>query len=195
MADPPVIEDTYRVTWNFLPHAGITPRVVQHYYSPGSNKLDFGTDFVDSVREGIFGCMHAGFEPLDVDILPLDGVSPTFTKALDPPDPLCEGGGQILPSSAFLLTLQTEQRGSQGRGRSFIGPCTEETAIDGRGAPDTVAYMQGRWVEMLTLMASLDPLITLTVASYVHLEQYPVSGVLMSPILATMRRRQNQLRS
>lgn len=190
----PVIEDVYRVTWNFSSYVGITPRIVQHFLSPSSNKLEIGEAIAGNVQAGVFGCMHTGFEPLDIDVLPLDGTSTTQTVALESSEPLCEGSGQVIPAAAFLMRLQTDQRGAQGRGRSFIGPCTEATSVDGHALVDTVDYMTGQWTDTLTVLAGLTPLVTLGVASYVHEEYFTLQAFNISPVLATQRRRQNQLR-
>lgn len=194
MSPLPVIDDVYRVTWNFQQNAGITPRIVQHYLAPSSNKLEVGENIVASAAEGIFGCMHEGYEPLEIEVLPLDGTSTTQTVAVGTGLELCQGTGQVVPAAAYLMHLNTDQRGPQGRGRSFVGPVTEIASGDGRVNLDVAAFMTGAWTDMLTVLAGLDPLISLGVASYVHEEFYTLQDFNFSPVLATMRRRQNQLR-
>ena len=192
----PVIPLTYRVTWNFTRYAGIQPAIVMHVGTNETNVADIGEAIWNSTVNGMFEVMHPSFEPTSISILPLDGVSPTFiaVKPDDVDTTLCESGGEILPAVAQLVTYSTGQRGPQGRGRSFIGPASEPTIADGvfnQTPTDDCATALGTF--LANLGTQPEPLF-LGVASYVHAEMYPITGLNVQRVAATMRRRQNQLR-
>lgn len=190
----PVIANTYRVTWNFLPSRGVTPRIVQHFLCPGDNVDYVGAAIVGACVDNMFNPMPQSFEPPTIDILPLDGVTPTRQFDLDPLQNLCQGAEEMSPASAAIISLRTDQRGPQGRGRSYVGPVAEASMENGQlEVADRVA-MEDAWADFLSALAALDPEVLLVVASYAHEEAYPVQTLNHEIVLGTQRRRQSQLR-
>jgi len=190
----PVIDGVYRVTWNFQTSRGVTPRIVQHFLCP-SNTVDYiGAAIVGATEDNMFNPMPQSFEPLTIDILPLDGVTPTRQFNLDSPGNLCQGAEEMSPASAAIISLRTDQRGPQGRGRSYVGPVAEASMENGQLDVDDAAAMQTAWSAFLTELAGLDPEVLMVVASYTHEEAYPVQDLNFEATLGTQRRRQDQLR-
>lgn len=190
----PIIEDVFRVTWNFQPFAGITPRIVQNYLGVGLDVTEFGETFAAQEGEGIFGPMHENFEPFEVDILPLDGSTPTQTVILTSAHNKCQDPSDVSPASAAILSLKTDTRGPQGRGRSYIGPVGEDSMSDGQLESTTTGNLQAAWDDWITNLGTGDPSIILGVASYVHADFNGVTNWTVERTLGTQRRRQNQLR-
>jgi hypothetical protein len=189
----PVIENCFRVTWNFSGFSGVTPRIVNHYLAPGFTDAQVGQRIDDSMENGLFEPMPAGFAPTSIDVLALDGTSPTRNHALENETTPCEGSGQTIPAAAFLMALQTNQRGPRGRGRMFVGPIGEATQAEGIAETTPLANLEGAWAGFLANLGAPEPMY-LAVASYTHAVAEPVTGIRFERVLATQRRRQNQLR-
>lgn len=194
MATLPVIEDVYRVTWNFTTDQGVTPRIVQHYKSIGSDVAVVGAALVGAVADSMFYPMPASFEPFSMSILPLDGVTPTQEFTIPPTHAMCGGDSQGIPAAAAIMKLTTQVRGPRGRGRSFIGPIAENTQDSGILTQIARNNLLAGWNDFLPAIQALDPVIFMVVASYVHADANPVTNVVFESVLGTQRRRQNQLR-
>lgn len=190
----PVIADTYRVTWNFSGSEGVTPRIVQHFYSPSSDVDVFGASLIAVLEDDLFYPMPGAFEPETIDVLPLDGTTPTKTFDLPEAVAFCSGDSDFSPASAYVLSLQTAVRGPRGRGRSYIGPVADSTIQDGHVFGPSHDAIQVAWANTLIAAAALDPLISLCVASYTHEEMNVVTGLTVRNVIGTQRRRQDQLR-
>lgn len=190
----PVIEDTYRVTWNFTNSGGVTPRIVQHYYSPGSDVDVFGASLIAVMVDDLFYPMSGSFEPETIDVLPLDGMTPTKSFNLPSEIAFCSGDEDFSPASAYVMSLQTSVRGPRGRGRSYIGPVADSTIEDGKAHGISAGNLIDAWNAFLVAASELNPLISLCVASYTHEEMNVVTGVQIRNVLGTQRRRQDQLR-
>lgn len=190
----PTITDVYRVTWNFSPSEGVTPRIVQHYYSPNSDVDVFGASLIAVMVDDLFYPMPGAFEPLTIDVLPLDGTTPTQSFNLPNGIAFCSGDSDMSPASAYVMSLRTAQRGPRGRGRSYIGPVADSTIQDGQVFGESYENLQVAWAAFLEAASELDPLISLCVASYTHSDQHVVTGITFRQVLGTQRRRQDQLR-
>lgn len=190
----PVIEDVYRVTWNFTQDQGVTPRIVQHYWSPSSDVDVLGASLVAATEDGIFQPMPASFEPFDIDVLPLDGTTPTRNFDMPPTHHFCNGGSQGIPAAALIMKWTTAVRGPRGRGRSYIGPVAEDMQDSGQAIAGALSTLTGAWNDMLTTLAGLSPIVSLCVASYTHSDFNVVTGISAERTLGTQRRRQDQLR-
>lgn len=190
----PEIPGVVRLTWNFQTVSGVTPRIVQHLFSATSNMEDLGQAIVDSAPEGLFGPMLAGHEPASISLLPLDGTTPTYEHSTVWNDPLCLGTGQMMPAVCALLQFKTNQRGPRGRGRSFIGPIVEQANLDGVLDGTTRGNLQDAWVVFATGISTHVDGGILCVASYTHEDQHLVTNLTIDTVVATQRRRQDQLR-
>jgi hypothetical protein len=192
----PVIDNCFRVTWNFQQYLGVRPAIVQHFLTATADVVDLGEAIWGNTVDGIFGPMHTSFEPQSITIIPLDGTSAS-TEVARPAGvdtELCNGSGEILPAVAALFSLRTNTRGPQGRGRSYIGPICESTCSDGVLDGGWIVDTQNAWNTWLGLLASSDPSIGICVASYAHDVAHLATSGLCRRVLATQRRRQDQLR-
>lgn len=192
----PVIDDVFRVTWNFQSYDGITPRIVQHYRTSTANGQDVGLALWDAVVDNLFLPMHESFEPTSLSLIRLDGTSATVVvpRPVDVTANLCAGDGQIIPASAAVMSWRSLVRGPKGRGRSYIGPVTEGANENGMLVGDSLTELPAAWGSFYVALGEQDPSIGPVVASYVHEEAYLIQGASLSEVLGTQRRRQNQLR-
>lgn len=190
----PTIANCFRVTWNFDGYVGVTPRIVQHYLAPSMDETELATKIDDAIPNALFEPMHPGFTPTTIDVLPLDGVTPTYTRTLETEATMCEIGGEIVPAAAAIISFKTAVRGPRGRGRSYVGPVSESAVSDGVLDQIPRTDLSEAWETFLTnLGGGIDP-VYLAVASYAHTEANPVTSITFERTLGTQRRRQNQLR-
>lgn len=191
----PVIENCFRVTWNFATYEGVTPRVVQHYLWASADEGELGGNLWDNCVAGMFLPMHENFEPQSLDVLALDGVGATNVvgRPTGVPD-LCNGGDNIVPAVAAVLSLRTEVRGPKARGRSYIGPVCEPNITNGVIVGDALNLPE-IWSDFNGLLGEVDPAIGMCVASYTHEEAYPVRSFSLDPVAGTQRRRADQKRA
>ena len=193
----PEIASTARVTWNFQTSGGITPRIVQHFRTTTGDEVELGELIWDAAIGGIFEPMHQNYEPTSLTVLWLDGSS----AGVDVPNPdpgtpqLCQGTGDLLPSSAAVLSLSTGTRGPQGRGRNYIGPIVESQADQGFLNETTRQQLTEDWTDFMTALATGSTPVTLVVASYTHEVARSVTSGVFRSVLGTQRRRQDQLRA
>lgn len=193
----PVIHGVYRITLPWTAVSGVAPRNVFHVESASSDVEAVGTALdqaFQSSSAGMFEIMPTGMECLQLEILPLDGVQATVITDLTQVVTGGGGGGQFSPASAAVLSMRTTQRGPQGRGRMYIGPCTESFIADGVIDTQRRDDMVGAWKGFLLTLRIGSPSCTLVVASYTHARANTVLDVSMSTTLGTQRRRQDQLR-
>lgn len=132
----------------------------------------------------------------DVNITPLDGVSPTTDFPTGSPAKWTgPGGGQTTPAVATLVKLTTDLRGRSHRGRVYLPFQSEAAEADGALNPATQTAAQAAWTTFLVDIASdaTTPM-TLVVASYLLGSARNVQTVTVEGMLATQRRRQGRLR-
>lgn len=189
----PVIENVYRVTWNFTTYQGITPRIINHYFVATGSEADLVTALDSNKVNGMFAPMNTGFTPASIDVLPLNGTSPTSNHTLDLTswEP-CEGTGEPVPEACYILTLHTGQRGPRGRGRMFIGPASESNIDSGLVTGEAPEDLQGAWVDFMEAITGDG--VELVVASYVNEDFNTVLGTLVQPYVGMQRRRLLQVR-
>jgi hypothetical protein len=196
MAPLPVIGNCVRVDflWNSL--NGVRPMNTIHVITDGDNMEELA---------GLIGAAAdvAGarlFAPLDdnrvctsVRMTPLDGVSAGQVENLGTTITGDEAGAEI-PNVASVVSLRTAQRGSRGRGRIYMGPVTETAADGGFIATGIASSIRTAWNDFSEALADSSPIISLGVASYTHEEVNGVTSISVPTVLATQRRRQDQLR-
>lgn len=74
----------------------------------------------------------------------------------------------------------------------YVGPIVETTQTQGVANPTVVGLMTDAWEEFINkLRDDLNPLV---IASYTHADAHDVTSVRTDPLIATQRRRQDQLR-
>jgi len=189
MAPLPVIGDTYRVTLNWSQYQGVTPRTVLHILSPSGDEQDVADALGANFTDAMWGFMHSSFTTDTLDIIKLDGSSPTNTYVVS-----SYGGttsGDMAPPSAAVVGKHTGQRGPRGRGRSFIGPIVEGGVTNGLIVSPS-AYATA-WQDFQDALVANSPSMAECVASYVHAVANTVTSYHVRDAAGTLRRRQNQL--
>ena len=142
----------------------------------------------------MFNALYTGNSLSGIEILPLDGVSTTFLQSVTGPV-LGSGSGGILPGFSQVLSLHTNQRGSRGRGRMFIGPVGETQVNDGSMSAGTNATTLSAWGAFITAISGGSPATDLVVASYLHADAHDVQTIRVDTVCGMQRRRQNQIRT
>lgn len=194
----PIITDVFRVTLNWKPFVGISAKNVVHLRVPSGSVALAGAAW-----DSACGSLTAGANPWEVlstgmnsssiDILPLDGSTPTTPFVMSS---VMAGGasGDIIPAAAGIASLRTGTRGPQGRGRQYVGPVRENSQVDGLMVAGNQALMQAGWDQLLAALLAFSTPTELVVASYVHAVAHQVTSIKVEQPLATQRRRQDQLR-
>jgi hypothetical protein len=137
------------------------------------------------------GAMQSSYGCINVEILPLDGTSPTITKVLES-GPAGQSSGNIIPATAHVITLRTDERGRSHRGRIFLGPVSEAAQDGGSISSGINVDAQLGWEGFVEDMATAD--FPLLVASYKLEEANAVAGITAQQVAGTMRPRQSRLR-
>lgn len=193
MAPLPVIAGVYRVSIEWTRTFGCAPVNVLHIRSPlgavGETEATIAALLNDAGP--LFAAMPEDFTTGEIKILPLNGLSPTSIFGLDN-DALTSGDNHAVPSVAALVSLRTNIRGPKARGRVYVGPVGEGYINDGLLAATARADMVAAWGDFQDAIIAAD--MELVVASYVHEEAYLVNQIQHPEVLATQRRRQDQLR-
>lgn len=195
MAPLPVISNVKRITVNFTPYGGVTPRCVFHLRGDMADEEELGLAIWDSATEHLYGPMHDGFEPGSLDILPLDGSSATFVSDRPVGDTTswCSSSGDTLPSTAAIVSFRTGIRGPKGRGRQYVGPTTETSCANGILNETVRTNLIASWAGFNNNLLALPDSMQIVVASYVHAEAYAVTSIGVPQTVGTQRRRQRQL--
>lgn len=191
----PVIPDVFRVTFNWAANVGITPVNVIHVETASTDVQDIGTAILDAF-DGLncFYCCSTSQIVESLSILPLDGTTATINVPTDGQAIQGAHTGEIAPAVAGLVSFRTGVRGARGRGRMYIGPCAEAGIENGRLDPDTQAPMQADWITAVANLLTGTPVVRLGVASYTHEDWNQVISTTVESLVATQRRRQDQLR-
>lgn len=194
----PVIANVFRVALEWAPApSGVS--AVNTFHVRSDAPADAG-DVLGQVQgrlddhHDMWLPLHTGSAIARVSVLPLDGSTATVFGT--GPSGLGSGSGADSPASAFIMSIATGQRGPRGRGRIYIGPCTEDAIGNGGSDGAMRATMQTAWNDFATdLDAFGGPVaVHFGVASYVHADFHSSSALVVESLLGTMRRRQDQLR-
>lgn len=187
----PVIAGTYRCTLNWLNTAPAHPRNVLHIHFTPSSATDVGEALIDAMVSNVaaFSMMPAISQLESVDVLELDGSAGTINVTGDAASVITSGSGDIVPEAALCVKHATGLAGPRHRGRTFIGPLTEDNIINGLYVP-TLATVTNAWNDLTAdIKTNLGGVGYFTVASYVHGDQNEVVSNAARVHLATQRRR------
>jgi len=199
----PIIANTVRASVRGGTAFG-TPWVNVHHYRyvgavPTHAQLDtlaasidrlYGNGAVYAGGVGLINSCKTTCQALDVTFTPLDGVTPSYTKAI-----IAAGGSASasLPSEvAEVVTLRTNTRGRRYRGRIYL-PAYSVTNVDAAGnLPATlpalvVAQFAGFWADI----AGQAPAWTQVVASYKGVFATLITSVSMDLRADVQRRRKS----
>ena len=195
----PVIADTFRVTLNWGTFRSVTPRNVMNILSSTGNEADIGSAIDQAIAalaspSHLFHALPDGFVCSNVDILPLDGTTASLNYVLDTNLTGGAGSGDMSPASSALVHFGTGVRGPRGRGRVYAGPIAESRMSDGVLDSTSRTLMAAAWFTFRTELNTATPPCELVVASYVHADQNEVTSSSVRNLVATQRRRQDQLR-
>lgn len=191
----PVIAGIFRVTLNWNSDGGITPRNVLHIQTATGDE----EEVADALHTALVANVDAvqmisiNYAVVTYDVLKLDGSSATVT--VNAPDDDARGGasGQIMPSTATVLSMRTAQRGPRGRGRLYLGPAAEGLADAGYVPLTQRSTTPAAWQALNEDLLASPIAAGIYVASYVHGTAVPVTSFSVRPPFGTQRRRQNQL--
>jgi hypothetical protein len=147
-----------------------------------------------SVTAAMWTSVVSGAKVFQVDVLPLDGISPTTINVTGSPAKWTGNGGAVdfLPQGACLVKLQTLVRGPAHRGRLFLPFLSEQEQANGTMVAADLAVMQTAWNTFMAAMhtATYD----LVVASYAHANATLVNTIVCESLIGTQKRRQNRNR-
>lgn len=191
----PVIADVFRVTLDWNTPGGIPCHNVLHFEAPSKTSAQVFTALNANVTHGMWSTVATFAAVFNVDVLPLDGTSPTTSNAIvGAPAKWAGNGGADWTSRApaAIIKLGTGARGPSRRGRIFLPFTTEQDISQGVIDPAIVGAVTTQWVTFLNAMATAG--VALGVASYVHDSWHQVLEVALHNTLGTLRRRQKVLR-
>lgn len=192
----PIIANVFRVTLDWARADGIAPRNVIHVEDPahGRSEGDVGTAI--GAQLGAIGhqfdCVSSLYVLGSVNVLKLDGSSASVNVPFSATSG--QASGDVMPAVAGVLSLRTDQRGPQGRGRLYLGPMGEGVQSAGVLSPTVVSAMATAWETFRTNLGTLTPPLPWVVASYKHAVARDILSVTMDSLVGTQRRRQDQLR-
>ena len=191
----PVIANTFRVSLEWS-GAGLNFANVMHFVDNSGTKVaaDIFGILDAEVETNMFDVTRSSVVVDTVKIIKLDGTS--ATEVFPTGRPAKWGGGQtggdfqVAPS--YLISLRTGLRGQANRGRIYLPAPADSAQADGLVNAGNQATLQAAWDDFRVDVA-VDG-IEMTVASYRHAVQHPVTATIAELPLATQRRRQKQLR-
>lgn len=193
MGHLPVIPFVFRTTWNFTPSVGQPTHNVLHFYDGARTALELVGAIEDAISPNyieMFASVQNGYGLDSIDVIALDGTSPTFNV------PIGSFGGQAsgqpIPNSCGIITLRTAERGRSHRGRVYLGPLSEGGVDNGVVDVTDKESAQSGWGAFKTACSTNE--FNLVVASYKLKTTSDVVSVTAQPIAGTQRRRQSRLR-
>jgi hypothetical protein len=198
MGSLPVISHCFRVEFPFDNGLGSTAANILHFTCADTSNVN---DIVDKLRTATGGisdplwkAMSSNYSASNVFITPLDGV----TAGSDVGWTGGIGGGSTgdaIPNLALVMSWHTGHRGSEGRGRTFIGPITE--GIQTGGIIDTAILTAAAtsWGDWHANMQTGTPSVVPVVASYKHAVARPIVSIRADRKAGSMRRRLERVHS
>jgi len=190
----PVLADTFRCTLNWHSDGlAVSSHNVIHVLAPGFSSDDVYDAWNTNVDAAMWEHTNVTTSVNSVDVLPLDGVTPTTNYPnSDVTNWRGAGATQLTIPVSALASLKTGLRGRSGRGRIFL-PWVCEGSQNGGILSGTVgANMTTAWNAFRVAMDSAG--CALIVASYTHSLRNTVLHISVEDDCGTQRRRQDSLR-
>ena len=190
----PVLNDIWRVTFNWDAVNGVAPRNVMHFHDEGggADAAAILSSIDARVNADMWTCMKDAYEVQSLSLIKLNGSAATHELAVTP-DPKWVGGstGEIVPNVSGIVSLGSGLRGRQHRGPVFVGPCTENSS--GLGYLTSTAHdaMQAGWDSFRANMAT--DTVPLQIASYRYAGSVDVSTCTVREKTGSVRSRLKQL--
>jgi hypothetical protein len=191
----PVIADVFRVTLDWITPGGIPCHNVMHFEAPSKTSAQVFAALDSHVTASMWSTIATTAHVFNVDVLPLDGSSPTSSFAVaGAPAKWSGNGGSDWTSRApaAIIKQGTGARGPSRRGRVFLPFTTEQDISQGTIDPAVVGAVTTGWVTFANAMAVSG--VALGVASYTHSSWHQTVDVALHNTLGTLRRRQKVLR-
>lgn len=188
----PVIANVYRVTFNWETSGGLAAHNVMHFRAPSKTADDVFDDIDGQMDFGLWDTVFTGATIASLDILKLDGTSPTQIFPTDLSAKWKGNGGSQFNALQVcgLIKLGTTQRGPRGRGRVFLPFTSEQGVTNGFIDADVANSCTISWGTFLLGMAAAGSHVC--VASYVHADSHDVTRTECERRTATQRRRNRQ---
>jgi len=184
----PVISDVFRVTLNWGPAHGLSPRNVLHFEAASGDEVALATTLTDNFTDSMWQPVMQDWAFSSLDIIKLDGVSATVTVPIDPQGSLTSG--DWIPNEAVIVSLHTGVRGPKGRGRVYLGPIAE--SVQNGGLYTSVSSLTTAWSDFANAMSTDGK--PWVVASYAHAEAHQVTSLHVPGLVGSQRRRLDALR-
>jgi hypothetical protein len=191
VAPLPTIPDTYRVTFNHFGTGFNTYNIIHWRSTTGTASQLAAAINTAATANNIFAFMHSNWTTPSVLIYKLDGTS--AGQAFSVSGLNGTGTGDYVPAAAIIVSFHTAQRGSRGRGRTFIGPVAESVMQNGKILTADATAIATKWNDFMTAMASVPTPFVNVVASYKWADKHDVTSLRVDIPLGTQRRRQEAL--
>lgn len=187
----PVIPDVYRVTLNWQTTSGLRAANVWHVRKASSSSASIASTIDANAAAGLWGQVSGTAVMNRMDVIPLDGASPTYSLATSGAKWTGGGGvGDYLLAVAEIVTFKTAFRGPANRGRMYLPFVAEAANVN--GTLTGVSTTQTAWNTFFTALIAAG--VIPVVASYAHASQHDITSQVVQSIEGTQRRRQNRLR-
>jgi hypothetical protein len=163
-----------------------------------ATETDVFNMFDSHVTSSMWGGISQGASVVEVDVIRLDGTSPTGVLSTGSPSKWTGGSGStsdpFVPNAPILVSFKTSQRGPAHRGRIYLPFVAENAITDGSLDSGVRSSMQTAWDTFLTAMGTGGSVAQLGVASYKHSSWLSTGTLNVETILGTQKRRQQRLR-
>lgn len=195
LGPPIVIANVFRVAFEWSnPTNGQKAANVMCFAKPGGTSAALATALNAHATSSMWRTVNIGFSIGLLNILPLDGISPTtpfaVTGAQWKTNYASDNGYET--QNACLVSLRSAVRGPKARGRVYL-PFVDEVWSNAGSLDNTViAAMQTAWNTFMTDMATA--LYPIVIASRKHLDYNVATGLVVEGLAGTQRRRQQRLR-
>jgi hypothetical protein len=190
MAPLPEIDDTFRVAfiWNNLNVVN-----VMHFHGTTVTPVELFGQIQSHVTSNMWAVVNTQNGVSRLAITPLFGNASTTTYATDGTSKWkgVQASGDPIPNTAAVVSKHTVFRGRSNRGRSYIGPVSENAIVNGIFASTIPGDMVTAWTNFQTGLIAEG--IEEVVASYKDSTAITVINYSVRNAAGTVRRRQSRL--
>lgn len=194
----PTIANVYRLAFNWIGSISVHPVNILHVRCTDTSDVTaivgaIGDAYDAIASGGPFNCLSSEYAVSALQITPLDGVTAATDQPLGTTIVGSGTGDQIL-NNCGLVSFHTAQRGPRGRGRMYVGPITESKQNGGQLDNTAQTEMLTGWDNWNDELVAGAVSVQLVVASYVHADAHDVASIRIDDVVATQRRRLDQVR-
>lgn len=193
MAPLPVIQDVFRVAWEWTAGGDTKAVNVMHFYAPSKSPTEIFTVIDGTITQNCFAAVSSSANVDNMKITPLAANAGTEEFPVTNANVWTGAGGEeFIPAVSCLIKLSTPFRGRSFRGRLYLPFVGESQQNGGLLNQTVVTDCQGAWEDLQVSLLAFG--IDLVVASYKLEEATTVTKVTCERPVATQRRRQDRLR-